>query len=764
MLPLSVPSSSAGEYKGLIRHNDGRSTQTDVGSTTSTPLSSNVGQPSVEDGVEPLPTLVPVIPNCVEFKYYRTPQGFKRLRTKRKVALLLGYIGERYCGLQWNHLPEFPTVEEAVLKALFEADMISLTNISNPKVQQQLNFERASRTDKGVHALCNVMSANLMLPYHPEYVAQEQERMNLLRRENNQDRNEDGPLEKKVVDNVGVGKEQKKELHDTHTPGKPRERSMSNNDPEGDEGLKYSTEEGKRVLRLALPEDIHLYDIVPVTRSFNAYLCCSGRRYEYILPTFALLPSREYSETYFPASVAPSSPNLKEVGFKPGKTLPATRALDVLPDAHGERGEGRMGGRRRNCSERSRAPGRRSKGHFPKSKKRRMQDAEKAKALEQQQNQEEKGTEAQSEWMENTEESLSCSSQRDQEKKTEGSEMLKGEHLSPWPSEEQKEDEKYSEEGLINVDVKNDPEALEAFLTTNRATHFHDHLFESMILFRTIPEETMKQVAKYRISPEQLEKVRSLFHLYEGTHCYHNFTPGGRSTDASCHRYMKSITVSEPILWKPGDALLEESIMRWTPSRFFAPDERLTEACEEALQEIHHASSPCEEKKEEGGEEENKKMRMKLREHLYAIYPDGVEVVRIELDGQSFMLNQIRKMIGAIIGITASGLSPSFLTETLLCKGVHLPIPMVPANGLFLCSLDFSGYENRLVRIQKNGSNGSGKIGINVEALMPLHEVEEQERRTVSVILRNEMGNDLMGKWMRSLRHALRLAWKVEIL
>lgn len=63
-----------------------------------------------------------------------------------------------------------PTVESVLLKALYETDMISLTNFSNIKVQQLLNFERASRTDKGVHALCNVISVSLMLPYSTEYV------------------------------------------------------------------------------------------------------------------------------------------------------------------------------------------------------------------------------------------------------------------------------------------------------------------------------------------------------------------------------------------------------------------------------------------------------------------------------------------------------------------------------------------------------------------------------------------------------------------
>lgn len=727
--------------------------------------------------------MVPVVPGAVQYKYYKVPDGFKRLRTKRKVALIFGYIGERYCGLQWNHLPDYPTVEEALLKALYEADMISLTNFSNRKVQQLLNFERASRTDKGVHALCNVVSVNVMLPYDPVYVREEQARM------------EAGA--------VAGGAEP------------PPTTSSSSSSPSttdsvgGEEGSsatpKFSLDEAKRILRLALPADIHLYDIVPVTRSFNAYLCCGGRRYEYFLPTFALLTAAEYSETYFPAALAPSHPTLKDVGFRPGKRLPERgrhreEAIEDTGDADREAGE--KGPRGRDGQSAGGASGRKSKGHFPKSKKRREEDALKRQEEEAQKAArreaaaaavKEKEKETETERASLAEETTAAESTERVESarvrviddKTE-EEMRDGEGGEAEEGGEEEGDDDHN----INID---DPVALEAFLSSHYATHFQDHLFESMILFRTIPQEHMARVGRHRITPTQLEHVRELFHLYEGTHCYHNFTPGGRSTDASCHRYMRRITVSEPMIWKPGDPLLEESIRRWTPSRFFAPDERLTEACDAARDAAHataqqqqqqHLTPTAKEdllgsglrtssqsdigmetpqQQQQQQEEEDEVVRQQWRKHLQEVYPDGIEIVRIELDGQSFMLNQIRKMIGAVVAISAAGLPSRFLTEELLRKGRHLPIPMVPANGLLLSFLDFSGYGSRLDRIQKNGNNGTGKVGIDVEALMPKDELEQQERRTVSVMVRNEMGNDLMGKWMRSLRHALRLAWKHEI-
>lgn len=358
--------------------------------------------------------------------------------------------------------------------------------------------------------------------------------------------------------------------------------------------------------------------------------------------------------------------------------------------------------------------GRKSRGYFPKSKQKREEMVEKRRREEEEKKQ-----------------------KRERREREEAEEAARGGDGAD-PDQAEADD--------ANIDIA-DAEAVDAFLRSHYATHFQDHLFESMILYRSIPVEAMQRVGRHRISNSQLAHIRNLFAQYEGTHCYHNFTPGGRSTDASCHRYIKSVTVSDPVVWHPGDALLDYAIRQWSPSRFYSPDDTLAEACEEMR----------------NGDQNDERLRETLRHHLHQVYPEGIEVVRIELDGQSFMLNQIRKMIGAVVCLSAAGLPASHLHDTLMKRGLHIPIPMVPANGLLLAYLDFSGYGNRLSRIQKNGNNGKGKEGIDVAALMPAGEVAAEERRIVSVMLRNEMANDVTGKWMRSLRHALRLAWKVEL-
>eukprot|EP00966_Prymnesium_polylepis_P152418 3520727-Prymnesium_polylepis.1 len=80
---------------------------------------------------------------------------------KRKVALLLAYNGAAYQGLQKN--PDAVTVEEALEKAIHRAGGISDDNFGT---LQKVSWSRAGRTDKGVHAVGQIIGLKLML--HPE--------------------------------------------------------------------------------------------------------------------------------------------------------------------------------------------------------------------------------------------------------------------------------------------------------------------------------------------------------------------------------------------------------------------------------------------------------------------------------------------------------------------------------------------------------------------------------------------------------------------
>ncbi|XP_051160152.1 pseudouridylate synthase 1 homolog isoform X2 [Leptopilina boulardi] len=78
---------------------------------------------------------------------------------KRNFALMLGYLGKNYYGMQRN--PGMATVEESLIDALLKADLI---NSEAFETIQTIHFQRAARTDKGVSAARQVVS--LKLPEH----------------------------------------------------------------------------------------------------------------------------------------------------------------------------------------------------------------------------------------------------------------------------------------------------------------------------------------------------------------------------------------------------------------------------------------------------------------------------------------------------------------------------------------------------------------------------------------------------------------------
>ncbi|CAH2001968.1 unnamed protein product [Acanthoscelides obtectus] len=75
---------------------------------------------------------------------------------RRKFAILLGYSGVNYFGMQRN--PYTKTIEEDLFKALHKAKFIN--DLCYDQVQN-MQFQRAARTDKGVSAVRQVVSIKL---------------------------------------------------------------------------------------------------------------------------------------------------------------------------------------------------------------------------------------------------------------------------------------------------------------------------------------------------------------------------------------------------------------------------------------------------------------------------------------------------------------------------------------------------------------------------------------------------------------------------
>ncbi|EEH17158.2 tRNA pseudouridine(38-40) synthase [Paracoccidioides brasiliensis Pb03] len=79
-------------------------------------------------------------------------------RPKRKVAVLLGYSGSGYHGMQLSQTEK--TIEGDLFTAFVAAGAISKANATDPK---KSSLVRCARTDKGVHAAGNVVSLKLIV-------------------------------------------------------------------------------------------------------------------------------------------------------------------------------------------------------------------------------------------------------------------------------------------------------------------------------------------------------------------------------------------------------------------------------------------------------------------------------------------------------------------------------------------------------------------------------------------------------------------------
>lgn len=79
-------------------------------------------------------------------------------RPKRKVAVMIGYSGTGYKGMQIDNKQK--TIEGDLFNAFVAAGAISKANASDPK---KSSLVRCARTDKGVHAAGNVVSLKLII-------------------------------------------------------------------------------------------------------------------------------------------------------------------------------------------------------------------------------------------------------------------------------------------------------------------------------------------------------------------------------------------------------------------------------------------------------------------------------------------------------------------------------------------------------------------------------------------------------------------------
>ncbi|KDE04521.1 hypothetical protein MVLG_05087 [Microbotryum lychnidis-dioicae p1A1 Lamole] len=180
----------------------------------------------------------------------------------------------------------------------------------------------------------------------------------------------------------------------------------------------------------------------------------------------------------------------------------------------------------------------------------------------------------------------------------------------------------------------------------------------------------------WRITPELLNAARAFIKAYEGSHNFHNYTVAS-TTDKS----------------EPRDTGGKRA--------------------------------------KKGGPQDVASMRV-LRSLSISdpFIVNGVEYVSVDLLGQSFMLHQIRKMIGLLILAVRSGAPPSLIASTFTPQRIH--IPKAPALGLLLLEPQYLEYNKRIL-----------EHNVKINALDKLDEAQKtaQRREQIGVVEQTDQVN-----------------------
>lgn len=161
------------------------------------------------------------------------PAAVPRDYYKRKIALYVAYEGSNYFGFQQNE--GVLTVADELEKALHRTGGIRESEL---RTLSKVGWVVAARTDKGVSAASNCVSFKAAFPR---------------------------PLATEAVSKPAEGNED---------PSRPER--------------KPDFTEFVSALNRELPPDVRVLGAAKPTSSFSAKDCCSGRRYEYLLPVSAL--------------------------------------------------------------------------------------------------------------------------------------------------------------------------------------------------------------------------------------------------------------------------------------------------------------------------------------------------------------------------------------------------------------------------------------------------------------------------------------------
>ena len=122
-------------------------------------------------------------------------------------------------------------------------------------------------------------------------------------------------------------------------------------------------------------------------------------------------------------------------------------------------------------------------------------------------------------------------------------------------------------------------------------------------------------------------------------------------------------------------------------------------------------------------------------DEIITIGDNQLEAIKFKIVGQSFLYNQIRKMIGMIIDLCREVKDIEYFNNSFLSNKVE--IPKAPAEGLYLRKIDYSNYNDRKLNKKNN-------IFITEE---DDNEMEEFGKELIQQIGKNELKERPFSQW-----------------
>ncbi|KAJ1335342.1 tRNA pseudouridine38-40 synthase [Microdochium nivale] len=437
-------------------------------------------------------------PSYMRIQFSEAEIAAEERRPKRKVAVLIGYAGTGYHGLQINHKEK--TIEGDIFAAFVAAKAIAKTNADDPR---KSSFVRCARTDKGVHAAGNMVSLKLIIE-DPDIVAKINEH---------------------------------------------------------------------------LPPQIRIWGITRTNNAFSSYQSCDSRWYEYLMPSYCLLPPHMHSflgkkvaqfakENGYEAELAKRLEDVKGFWEEVEKN-DIQPILDSLDDSVREAVVAKLHAAREGIAGEDGAEGKLGKEQQP------------AEVTEETKPADEITTATTAPALEGTEMATATETAAVEESATDGADA----------------------DADVDKEVAKPINPIDAAL-------------------KRINSAYIAAKRRYRVTPERLAQLQAALDSYVGTRNYHNYTVQKSHTDPSAKRLIKSFQLNT------------------TPVQI-----------------------------------------------------NDTQWLSLKVHGQSFMMHQIRKMVGMAVLVTRCGTPRARIDESY--GPARISIPKAPGLGLLLERPVFDSYNGR---------------------------------------------------------------------